>query len=70
MLKYIFSVFLACLPLSQAWADEGHRQISLTQLPYDVPIYGIVFSVAFVFFPFLLAIGIILYKKISKKGSA
>ncbi len=70
MNKFLLTLFLLMATASKAFSDEGHRQISLTQLPYDVPIYGIVFSVVFVFFPFLLAIAIILYKKFTKKGSA
>lgn len=70
MYKFLLTLFLLMAMASQAFSDEGHRQISLTQLPYDVPIYGIVFSVVFVFFPFLLAIVIILYKKFTKKGSS
>lgn len=63
----LFFVIMGALP---AWA-ETHEQksIALTNLPFDLPVGGIFVSVFFVFFPFILILGIALYKKLVKKKS-
>ena len=70
LLRALAAVLFLMIGILPAWAETpAPKDIHLTNLPYDLPMGGIFVSVFFVFFPFLLIIGIALYKKFAKKKS-